>query len=290
MKVYNVLILDDVELTGENIRSRMICVNGFYTDIKIIPHYISFDIKNIPDAAKEIAKNIRESKIDYLLLDRGFSSVLNPEEEKSQNLDSERLWAEKGSVWIKDILREIPKETYHQIKGIIIYTYDPRVNHPDSRREVIQDECLKVLPKKFNEDNFDIFRSFTEIYELADLRLKPYPPADSLNYRDMGKKSDLKLYGLFMGEILYHRVISMIKSREKKRLIEKRGFLLRNLIVWFLALTGLSVGGNALYNILAKYTDIYLLIMLSVVFSFFIPLLILLIKKELLIPTDKEDS
>jgi len=287
---YNVLILDDVELIGENIKSRMICVNGFYTDIEIIPHYISFDIKNIPDAAKKIAKNIRDNEIDYLLLDRGFSSILNSEEEKLHNLDSERLWAEKGSIWIKDILGEISKEIYNQIKGIIIYTYDPRVNHPDSRREVIQDECLKVLPKKFNKDNFDIFRSFTEIYELADLRLKPYPPDDSIEYRDMGKKSDLKLYGLFMGEILYHRVISMIKSREKKTLIEKRGFMLRNLIVWFFALTGLSVGGNALYNILAKSTDNYLLFILSVVFSLFIPLLILLIKKELLIPVDNEDK
>ena len=289
MKAYNVLIIDDVNEIRENIKSRMICVNGFYSDIKIIPHYIAFDIKNIPDVAKKITKNIKDNKIDYLLLDRGFSSVLSSEEEKLHNLDSEHLWAEKGSVWITDILREIPHETYNQVKGIIIYTYDPRVNHPDSRREVIQDECFMVLPKKFTKDNFDIFRSYTEIYELADLKLKPYPPDNSLNYRDMGKKIELKLYGLFMGEILYHRVIFMINQRERKRLNAKKNLLLINLVIWLFALTGLSVGGNALYNMLAKNADNGLLIIFSAVFSFFLPLLILIFKKELLIPIENEN-
>ena len=93
-----------------------------------------------------------------------------------------------------------------------------------------------------------------------------------------------------MGEILYHRVISMINQREKKRLITKKNLMLRNLFVWFFALTGLSVGGNALYNMLVKNADNYLLIILSVVFSLLMPLFILLIKPELLIPTDNKDN
>ena len=294
MKVYNVLILDDVKEIGDCISDRMKCVNSFYSSrfgIRIEPHYIRVDIKN-PVIAEEIAQCINTNKIDYLLLDRGFSPILNSEEEKLQNLDSEHLWAEKKSVWIEAILQKIPQETYNQIKGIIIYTYDPRKGTVESLPSFIIDKCVSVLPKKFNEDNIiDVFSSYPEIYEVAELKLKPYPYDDSINYRDMGKKPDLKLYGLFMGEILYHRVISMINQREKKRLIEKKHFYIKNILILFFVFTGLSIGGNALYNMLVQSTGFNLLslLVISAVFSLFLPIFLLLTKPKSLISIDNED-
>jgi Na+-transporting NADH:ubiquinone oxidoreductase subunit NqrB len=93
-----------------------------------------------------------------------------------------------------------------------------------------------------------------------------------------------------MGEILYHRVISMIKPIEKKRFIEKKYLTFGKIIALFFALTGLTIGGNALFNILTENTGNHTLFLLSIVFSLIIPIFILIVRPDLIISIDDKDN
>jgi hypothetical protein len=286
MKEYNILILDDLKLVGENIYKRICKVNVSYSlhsGIKIIPHFTTIDITNIQVASERIAETIDTKKIDYLLLDRGLSYVIDS---NIKHLDSNFLYAEnRKGVYIEQILKLIPKQNYTKIKGIIIYTYNEEFEYVEP--EALKNDYIEILPKKFNGENVQIFMSNSELYKLAGLKL--YNCKVQSDYLQLGLKTDFKLYGLFMGEILYHKVVSMINQREKTKLVAKKSRMLRNIFILFFVFTGLSIGGNALYNMLANNTNNYLLIVISIVFSLFMPLFILLIKPELIISIDNED-
>jgi hypothetical protein len=282
MKEYNVLILDDIKLAGESIENIICKLNTSYSllsGIKIIPHYKTIDISDIKTAAENITLLIYDKEIDYLLLDRGFSYVID-------NLDNEFLYAEnKGKVQIEDILKLIPIKCYNRIKGTIIYTYDQTPKYT----ETIQKEFLASLPNKFDKKKIEFYRS-NIVYEEAGLKLYADPEPAQPNYFKLGLKANFKLYGLLIGEILYHKLISMINQREKAKFIAKKEYGIRYVFVLFFVFTGLTLGGNALYNMLAKNGDDYLLLILSIVFSVLIPLFILWIKPELIIPKDNENN
>jgi Na+-transporting NADH:ubiquinone oxidoreductase subunit NqrB len=132
--------------------------------------------------------------------------------------------------------------------------------------------------------------SNSEIYKLAGLKLYADAENSQPNFFKLGLKADFKLYGLFIGEILYHKVISMINQREHTKFIAKKKLLVRNIFVLFFVFTGLSLGGNVLYNMLVRNINNYLLLVLSIIFSVLMPLFILLIKPELVISIDNENN
>jgi len=288
MKEYNVLILDDIKLVGVNIRQRISDVAENYfslSGIRIIPHYDEneeIDITDIDKLSKKIEYDIVSKKIDYLLLDKGFTEVI----ESIDGFEETFLYA-KNREWvtIDKILEKIHIEKHNRIKGIIIYTYNPeeKPNFPEEKADM-RNKYLKILPKKFKRDyNFQIFMSNSEVYKKAELKLYDQKSV-STEYIQLGLKADFKLYGLFMGEILYHRVVSIINQKEKQNLRQKKRLVFSNIFILFFVLTGLSIGGNALYDILTNNNmDIFLLFVLSIIFSILMPLFILLIKPELLI-------
>ena len=60
-KAYNVLILDDLKLVGENINKRVCKADfsySFFSCIRIKPHYEMIDISSNQTAANQIAKLI----------------------------------------------------------------------------------------------------------------------------------------------------------------------------------------------------------------------------------------
>ena len=87
-----------------------------------------------------------------------------------------------------------------------------------------------------------------------------------------------------MGEILYHKVVSMISQSEKKKMPTKKNLILRNVLILFFIFTALSIGGNSLYSLLNNY----IIIVTSFVFSLIMPLFVLFLKPEWIIPIDDE--
>ena len=274
MKEYNVLILDDVKLIGENVDKRMCEANTSYSllsGINIKPHYVSIDISNIQTASDEIARIIEARKIDYLLVDRGWFIIIEPD---VKGLNNDFLYAENRElVKIEEVLKKIPQHNYNRVKGIIIYTYN---DENDFSPERLKEDYINMLPKKFTNKNVELFTPYSEIYHLAKLKLYKFKILQ--DYKQLGLKTDFKLYGLFMGEILYHKVVSMISQSEKKKFFMKKNLISRNVLILFFIFTGLSIGGNSFYSLLTKDINDYLLIAISIIFSLLMPLLILLLK------------
>lgn len=99
-----------------------------------------------------------------------------------------------------------------------------------------------------------------------------------------GNKPDFALYGLFIGEILYHKIVRNIELKNKKKAKSKVTFATRNLALLFVVFTALSIGGNAAYNYASQQlNNDFGLLILTMVFSLAFPILILIIKPEWLL-------
>jgi hypothetical protein len=296
-KRINALILDDNEIIGENIKKRIFkasATNFPFFKIEVVPYFITINISNIRDSALKISHFINSKEIDYLLLDRGFYHVIDPKLNHSySNLNDKYLYTKKvdlqSGIKIETILELIPKNDLKRIKGIIVYTYDTTGDYIEPAQ--IKQLYLDIFPKRITENAIEIILTNSEIYNLAGLDLyidKELPDDNELTMT--GLKSDFKLYGLFMGEILYHRVIALINKTKQKSVSTKRKFLIRSFIILFFTFTGLTIGGNALYEILDKKikNDAFLLLS-SIVFSLLVPLFILAVRPDLLMDVDNEE-
>lgn len=295
-KKYNALILDDNEFVGDNIRKRIYKANTSnysYSGVEIIPHFLTIDISDLSKAAKSIINYINANKIDYLLLDRGFYFVIDPSSNETyNNLDNKYIYTKKkdlkNGVKIEKILELTSKKEYNRIKGIIVYTYDANEDYIEPAQ--IRQTFLNIMPENFNEKNIEIILTNSEVYKLSGLNL--YIDSELPENKEMtitGLKSDFKLYGLFMGEILYHRMISMLNKEQERRFISKQKMIIRNFIILFFTFTFLSIGGNASYQMLYNkiHSNIFLLV-ISVVFAVLLPLFILAVKPNLLINIEDE--
>lgn len=293
---FNVLILDDNETIGENIKKRIFKANSSnysFSGIEVIPHFLTIDISDLANSAKKINQFINSNNIDYLLLDRGFYHIIDPKLNSDYNhLDKKYLYTIKADlkngIKIEKILEMIPQRDFKKIKGVIVYSYDASDDYIEPAQ--IKQLYVNLLPEKFNEKNIEIILTNSKVYKLSGLQLyidQELP--ENKNMTVIGLKSDFKLYGLFMGEILYHRVISMVDRARKSTILTKRKLVVRNLIILFLSFTALTIGGNALYEILSeKVKSDYFLLFSSIVFALLIPLFILAVKPELLIDIDNE--
>lgn len=291
-KQVNVLILDDIGIIADCVKKRIFKANeshSAFTGLELLPHHITVDNNNLSEAAKKIAVEITSKKIDVLLLDRGFYNIIDPvTDTKYGSLDSNMLYCRKGDKGndIEEILRLIPKDTFNCVSSVILYTYDDETySEPAQIKQVIRD----VLPTQFDKNDIDVILTYPEIYGLSNLKLyvckdvKGFPDIESI-----GPKSGFMLYGLFMGEILYHRTVSLVNKQQQKRFQEKRAHLQRRLFLFFGIFTFLNIGANALYNLLSRgpQTDLFLLL-ISLAFALILPALILKVKPEWII--DIED-
>lgn len=212
---FKVLILDDVKIIGDAIEKRIFKANASNyrtSNIKIIPHYLFVDHTNREKAARKIASVIALERIDILILDRGFSTLIDPSENKKyEHLDEGKLYSHKdsGSEDIEDIIRLIPQKNLDKIEGVIIYTYD---GSPYSEPEQIKHLYKEILPKQISSEYIEVVLPKQEVYDLANLKLYNFEKVQNhAELESFGRKSDFMLYGLFMGEILYHRTLNLIQ-------------------------------------------------------------------------------
>lgn len=295
-KIYNILLLDDNEIIASCIQKRLLKASETFfetTQIEINPFHLQIDISNISKAGQIIEKFIIESEIHFLLLDRGFFDLIDPVKLNIQELEKNTLYIEKNtkSIKITEILKEVNFSKTNSLKGVVLYTYD----EPSLTSEwyvepaQIKKDLKQIIGSRLNPDNIDVVLTNSEIYHLANLKLYDTNPKQVGEYLEQGKKSEFMLYGLFMGEILYHRILKIIDKNQKKTLSKKKGSLNTKLILLFIVFTSLSIGGNAVYTLAMQKIQSNLgLILLSLMFSIVFPILILTIKPDWIISIDDD--
>jgi hypothetical protein len=192
------------------------------TQININPIYVKIDTGLLKEARQQIEYCIISNNIHFLILDRGFFDIIDPEDNKITGLDNATLYIAKEakSIKITEILKGIEFSRTKSLKGVVLYTYDELSNDSDGHVEPahLKNELIKIFGLNRDIIDIDIVLTNTEIYRLASLTLYHNNPQKIGVYQELGKKSDFKLYGLFMGEILYHRILRIIYEQQKKTL------------------------------------------------------------------------
>lgn len=297
-KTYNILLLDDNDIIADSIKKRLLRASQFFYEpnqIAINPIHLKIDIGNLNDARQTIEKCITDNNITILLLDRGFFDIIDPViQTKIAGLDSNTLYMRKAEKGIKvtEILKEINFSKIKSIQGVVLYTYNEPVITSEwyVEPELIKKDIKEIIGSRLNPDYIDIVLTNSEIYQLANLQLYDNNPRNIGEYLELGKKSDFKLYGLFMGEILYHRILKLIDRRQKQALSRKKNSLNTKLVLLFIIFTSLSIGGNAIYTIAIQKIQSNLgLLLLSIVFSIVFPVLILIVKPQWIISLDDDE-
>jgi hypothetical protein len=284
----NALILDDNRIIADNILKRIFKANESnlpFTNLDLVPHFLALDLSNLDTSAKSLGDEITLKEIDILLLDRGFYTLIDPTVDSAYAaLDPASLYSRTDDTGIKieKILAHVPKERFKQIKAVIVYTYDDETYVEAAQ---IKEWIREVLPDTFDKSSIDVVLTYPEIYDLAKsklYRMKSVPNLPELE--SIGSKSDFVLYGLFMGEILYHRVIALVTRQRARRLQAKRNQTIRNLFLLFAIFTCLNLGASSLYSLLSKGKNADLILMLvSLAFALILPVLILRLKPEWII-------
>jgi len=291
-----VLLLDDNEIIADCIEKRLLKASQTFletTQVEILPIHLKIDNSNPVKAGKEIENYLKENHIDFLLLDRGFFDIIDPEIVNDELLDPDTLYIRRDakSVKVTEILENVNFGKIKGLKGVILYTYD-EPSHTSKwyvEPAKIKQELKRSLQNKVSSDFIDIVLTNSEIYHLASLKLYDPNPKQVGDYLFQGKKSDFKLYGLFMGEILYHRILKLFDKQQNRFLKLKKGKVKTKLVLLFIIFTSLSIGGNTIYSIFIKKIDSDLeLFLFSIVFSLLFPALILTLKPHWII--DLEDD
>ena len=223
----NALILDDNWIVGDCIKKRIFKANEAEfssEEINVKPFYLEVDTLDKENAARIIESFIINNEINFLLLDRGFYNLIDPKSLVGhENLQPEKLYLNKKDKGIKieQILKCISKDKMKSLKGVIIYTYDMEGTYIEPAQ--IRQNILEILPITFKKENIDIVLTNSEIYSLSSLQL--YGNEADKNNPELiisGTKSDFMLYGLFIGEILYHRIISIVQKEREIQKINKK--------------------------------------------------------------------
>jgi len=291
----NVLIIDDINFVGESILNRLTEVNLKYHDdyVNIKSWYYKYNVsKSLVDSIAEIKTKIKDHDITYLLVDIGFNKIVDdsykynyPHLEIDTSIYSD-IRRDKDRVTIDMVLKNFGNDhMINNLAGIIVYTYQPEFKQP----EVIHQEFMEIMPKAFNKDILKVIETNSEIYRPADAQLhiltniKEYP---GIRYHGLIK--DFKLYGLFMGEILYnqirhHHFSSRIKSIESM----KSSYLRYYIIAYFLFIT-INISSNILSEYLVGSYRMHWGVGL-LVFGVLIPALIIWLKPEFFLISKNDD-
>jgi hypothetical protein len=287
MKKINILILDDNFVIANKIKKRLFEADNSYrynSGIQIFPYYLEVDNDNPFEAAKVVNNYIKENEIQYLLLDRGFGKIIEPTISDSENLNNEYLYKDNTVVgyFVENLLKEINKIKHNElknIKGVIVYTYDDyRELKKESEivKEEIINELISILPKRCS---VDVLLSYSNLYKTAGVSL--YECYSGEGTIRLGRKEHFLLYGLFMGELLYHKLLQMINARTSELIKNKQMLISIRIVVLYLIFISINIGANALYSSFFQGKNV--LIVVSIFFSILIPFVILFFKPSLLI-------
>lgn len=292
MKKINVLILDDNYIIARKVKKRLFDADNSYrydSGIQIYLYYLEIDNDSPEKAAKAVNLCIKENEIKYLLLDRGFGKIIDPISLKNEELEKDFLYKDNTVVGynIEDLLKEInkiKKNGLRKIKGAIVYTYDDysEMNKEgEVIREEIINELINILPKRCS---IDVLLSYSTIYKVAGVDL--YEGYTGEGVIKLGRKDQFVLYGIFIGELLYHKLLQMINIRKSKIIKEKQVRLFVRIIILYLIFVSINIGGNALYSQFFAGKSA-LIGLVSISFALLIPFIVLVLKPNLLIDIDE---
>nr|VFK16553.1 MAG: hypothetical protein BECKLPF1236B_GA0070989_109712 [Candidatus Kentron sp. LPFa] len=298
MGIVNVLIVDDNPVTSDCIQKRLEKANGIYSKgsaIQVKPFYRSFSVADLQNAGKLLEDFIFKNSIDFLLLDRGFVDVIDPDHASEDGLDSQYLFFAKGQGYVKieEILRNVSFSKIKKMKGVIVYSFDTPCQTAEKYPEPaqIKRDIADIIGSGVNEENIEIFLTNTEVYSLAGIDIYKMAGREyNDKYLYLGNKSDFSLYGLFIGEILYHRIINILETRRKRAISTRQGYGKRSIVLLFIIFSALTIGGNALYDLIFQniISNNVALFLISVVFSLFLPIILLILKPEWVVSIDDD--
>ena len=288
-KIINVLILDDNELVVECLIEKFLKTNQLFcemTSINIVPYYLRIDLT---DGADQIEEYLIKNSINYLLLDRGFITIIDSEKDTNSKLNKNKLFIRKNekSIKIDEILKHVNFNKIKKIDGVILYTYD----EPEAtsewyvKPETIKQDLKKIIGSKVNKENIEVILTNSEIYKYANYRLFDLQQDETDDqYIVLGEKDDFKLYGLFLGEILYHRVLKFVNKKHQIFIKARKSNINRKVLLLFIIISSLTIGANSFYSIVSKYMDNDVIVCLSsLIFSLILPIIILFVKPEWII-------
>lgn len=256
-KKINALIIDDIECVALMMRDRLFEINKKYSDdfIDISPEVYIVDVtKGITGTAKEIKEIIEEHNINYLIIDRGYSKVV----EKSYKSEFSKLNITKciysdrregqQKFTADDVFLQFKNsnKTINKLLGILVYTNTPI---KDVLPEVVHKELMQVLPAKFPKDKLLVLETHQEIYKPAGNRLHIFKEMEQ--YKGIyyhGESKDFKLYGNFMGDILYNQIRYHRFEKKAKSLESVKYKLLGTYLIAFFTFISLNIGTNMLAN------------------------------------------
>ena len=296
-KNLNVLVLDDNPIVVDSIQKRIAKLDEYFVDAtstSLTVFNVKVPVYNSKDAGKIVEDFLILNSIDFLLLDRGFFNLVDPVNVPNEGLHPDYLYVpiEKDRLIITEILAEISFKQVRRLKGIIVYTFDEPYQTSEWYVEPaqIKKQIAGFVGNRVNADDILVVLTNTGLYDLAGINI--YDRAGEKfneNFIYQGRKSDFALYGLFVGEMLYHR-IHWLLERQRKRLSGKKQIQsLRKLVLLYVVLTALSIGGNAAYSwIFQQLPDNRYLFFISILLALILPLFVLLLKPEWLIDLDEE--
>ena len=208
--VVKVLIVDDNEVIADGIMKRFRMVNNYYrpytnTDIRAARLEANYIDK---DKLKESIESALDSgDFDFLLLDRRYIKYVGRKD--LSTLDDKKLYYddEPDDLCVEKVLKLVDRGKLANILGAFIYTNS--VKDKANVQNDLQQEIQDILPGKVVE----VLMTHREIYDLADTELYDFEKVPNTNYKSLGKVTDISLYGVFMGEILYHRVVFALIRR-----------------------------------------------------------------------------
>nr|VFK65273.1 MAG: hypothetical protein BECKUNK1418G_GA0071005_106011 [Candidatus Kentron sp. UNK]VFK71401.1 MAG: hypothetical protein BECKUNK1418H_GA0071006_106411 [Candidatus Kentron sp. UNK] len=296
MAAINVLIVDDNPVTSDYIKKRLEKLNEQFAEESIAsikPFHCAFSVIDPREAGQKVENCIISNSIDLLLLDRGFFDVVDPKNIPDRKLDDSYLFTRRNqkSVEITEILQNVSFGEIKKLKGIIVYAFDDPYQTSEYYVEEAQvkREIKDIVGEKIDTDNIEVLLTNTGIYHLARINIYATAGKEYDEYVSLGSKADFSLYGLFVGKMLYHRIIKTMERNSKKIMRNKQAYAKRNILLLFMMFSALNIGGNAAYNMLIEQTsNNNILFLLSLVFSLAIPFFVLLLRPEWLISIDDE--
>lgn len=309
----NILIIDDNWYVGDQIKNRLQSLDMRNNTKEMNVEYISgsvnqyFSHYNEPNFIDKIADKLLNT--DYLLLDLHFQDLNIEESEKITNefvliniddkaegiefkglTDAAKKYLQTYSVKSVELFKQIDQSKLNKInqklKGLILYTYSPNPKQGELAGKA------KLIRKalNLNKERIEIFSSHKEIYQSAGAELYKTDRV-SKNLVSLGYKSDFRLYGTAMGEIIYHKIIDKENAKSQKRLKSKRARLWLRIPLFFFILLCIDLGSNTISEMIkVSGANNKLILSICLFLGIILPLLILLLKPEILIDYETDKS
>ncbi len=280
MKTINVLLLDDNFIIANKIKKRIFEADSLYkfnSNFHIHTYYQEIDNSNVSNGAEQMNLFIKSQNIEYLLLDRGFGKIVDPEIEPLSSLDNTCVYKDNSvkGYNVEELLLELKNKNnsnLNSIKGILIYTYDD-YRTINKEGEIIREEIIGNLETIIPKNCYvDILLTYSSIYKIANKNL--YFAFNGHGVFKLGRKDDFQLYGIFIGELLYHKLSHVINIKKFKILKERKKSIILKIIILYLIVISINVGSNALYSLIFEGIN-KLYGFVSILFALILPLIVL---------------